>query len=993
MDLAEASPIPPERSKEENAKIVKNYLQKFYHLPSDIVYRSAKVNITYVIAEKIKEMQQFFGLNVTGEPDEETLEIMKKPRCGVPDTGDYMLTPGSPKWKHTDLTYRIIKYTPQLSGANVDATIEKAFQVWSAASPLTFTRILQGEADIHIAFVERDHGDNSPFDGPNGILAHAFQPGQGIGGDAHFDEEETWTVTTKGYNLFLVAAHEFGHSLGLSHSTDPGALMYPTYAFRDPSTYSLPQDDINGIQAIYGPSKNPVQPTGSTTPTACDPRLTFGAATTLRGEIFFFKDRYFWRRHPQLQQVELDFISLFWPSLPDGIQAAYEDLERDLVFLFKGKQYWALSGYDVQQGYPRAISDYGFPSTVYAIDAAVSYREKTFFFVNNQYWRYDNRRRSMDPGYPRCISSTFPGIGNSVDAAFEKDGIFFFFSGSTYYAFNLISNRVTKSARSNLWLNFGGLLREALNPTCHCCLQEKALTEERGMKCLLPLFLLFITFSSAFPVDRKVENEENVQLAQAYLNQFYSLEIEGSHLAQSQNRNLVDDKLQEMQAFFGLSVTGRLDSDTLEIMKTPRCGVPDVGQYGYTLPGWRKHHLTYRIMNYTPDMPQADVDKAIQNALRVWSEVTPLTFTKIYQGIADIMIAFRTRVHGRCPRYFDGPLGVLGHAFPPGLGLGGDTHFDEDENWTVKDASGFNLFLVAAHEFGHSLGLSHSSDQTALMFPNYASLDPSKYPLSQDDIRGIQSIYGGLPTVPTKPEGTKVPQACDANLTFDAITTLRREVMFFKGSHVWRIYYDIAEVEFELIASFWPSLPADLQAAYENPKDKILVFKDENFWMIRGYAVLPDYPKPIHTLGFPRHVKKIDAAVCDQNTRKTYFFVGIWCWRYDEMTQTMDRGFPQRVLRHFPGVSARVDAVFQHKGFFYFFCGSKQFEYDIKTKNITRVLRTNSWFKCKEPLNSSFDFSFQKIVYSGEVKILYHKSLSLFMSSILCLLRNIYSYQ
>lgn len=55
-----------------------------------------------------------------------------------------------------------------------------------------------------------------------------------------------------GYNLFLVAAHEFGHSLGLAHSTDPGALMYPNYAFRDPSTYTLPQDDINGIQAIYG---------------------------------------------------------------------------------------------------------------------------------------------------------------------------------------------------------------------------------------------------------------------------------------------------------------------------------------------------------------------------------------------------------------------------------------------------------------------------------------------------------------------------------------------------------------------------------------------------------------------------------------------------------------------------------------------------------------------------------------------------------------------
>lgn len=58
--------------------------------------------------------------------------------------------------------------------------------------------------------------------------------------------------------------------------------------------------------------------------------------------------------------------------------------------LSAGRQYWALSGYDIQQGYPRDIANYGFPSSVRAIDAAVSYRGKTYFFINNQCWRWDD---------------------------------------------------------------------------------------------------------------------------------------------------------------------------------------------------------------------------------------------------------------------------------------------------------------------------------------------------------------------------------------------------------------------------------------------------------------------------------------------------------------------------------------------------------------------------------------------------------------------------
>ena len=163
------------------------------------------------------------------------------------------------KWLDGKVTYGFANSSPDLANSRERGIIAQALGLWSGVAKVFPQEVATGgdpcAPNVRLQFAQGDHGDGSPFDGPSGVLAHAWYPPPYAGcfsGDAHFDDAETWVSPTSGgggIDLATVAAHEFGHSLGLGHSADSNSIMAPFYSNR---RAFLSFDDIAGIIAIYG---------------------------------------------------------------------------------------------------------------------------------------------------------------------------------------------------------------------------------------------------------------------------------------------------------------------------------------------------------------------------------------------------------------------------------------------------------------------------------------------------------------------------------------------------------------------------------------------------------------------------------------------------------------------------------------------------------------------------------------------------------------------
>ncbi len=175
------------------------------------------------------------------------------------------------------------------------------------------------------------------------------------------------------------------------------------------------------------------------------------------------------------------------------------------------------------------------------------------------------------------------------------------------------------------------------------------------------------------------------------------------------------------------------------------CGLVSIsvayGLWGYQWP--LGSNVAFYINPNTAQVP--DELAAVSAAADTWNAIYPAGLTFQYQGSTS---STTKSSNGENAIAWDneGDNGTLATAWAWYVGstfTETDMVFNDFYNWTTSGAQ-YDIETVALHEFGHWVGLDHSS--TGIMTPSYSSIDRS---IDSDARAGFEAMYGGGPTGPT----------------------------------------------------------------------------------------------------------------------------------------------------------------------------------------------------------------------------------------------------
>ena len=183
--------------------------------------------------------------------------------------------PTGVKWASPIVTYYVNSANMDLSGATATTAVRAGADVWSAQSNANFRFSFGGNStqstittDGINLVVFRDASSS-----PAGVIATTYWWSNGSGiindadivfWDAAFHFYAGTSGCSGGFYIEDVAAHEFGHALGLGHTNVNGATMYSSISTCSSGARSLDADDIAGVVSLYPPAPSPNPPNAPT---------------------------------------------------------------------------------------------------------------------------------------------------------------------------------------------------------------------------------------------------------------------------------------------------------------------------------------------------------------------------------------------------------------------------------------------------------------------------------------------------------------------------------------------------------------------------------------------------------------------------------------------------------------------------------------------------------------------------------------------------------